>query len=154
MFQKQSIAIALAFVASSSAFAPASFSHKAVATTFVSTVPSYSNINNALFADVEESAEPVAEVEVQVEVQAEAATEEAEPVAEEPAAEKEEEDDINCVAYVVNLSYGKIHNSSKDYLLENLKLGRHATHTRTNLIFKSTRRNPAWWLERTIRKTW
>lgn len=140
MFQKQSIAIVLAFVASSSAFAPASFSQKAVATTFVSTVPSYSNINNALFADVEESAE----VEVQAEVQAEAATEEAEPVAEEPAAEKEEEDDINCVAYVVNLSYGKIHIFLKVNLMANLKLGPHATHTRTNFVFKLTRRNRAW----------
>jgi len=103
----------------------------------VSTVPSYSNINNALFADVEESAEPVAEVEavepvaeveveaaepvaeveVQTEAVAEAATEEAEPVAEKPAKKKEEEDDINCVAYVVNLSYGKIQNSLKVDLL-------------------------------------
>lgn len=124
MFQKQSIAIALAFVASSSAFAPASFSHKAVATTFVSTVPSYSNINNALFADVEESAEPVAEVEVQVEVQAEAATEEAEPVAEEPAAEKEEEDDINCVAYVVNLSYETQHGDLKEQFAKHGKVGK------------------------------
>ena len=146
MFQKPSIAIALAFVASSSAFVPASFSHKAaVATTFVSTVPSYSNINNALFADVEESAEPAAETEVQSDVQAEAVTEVAEPVAEEPAA-KEEEDDINCVAYVVNLSYGKIHNFLKDDLQANLSLGPHATHilVRTNLVFKCNRRNPAW----------
>lgn len=151
MFQKPSIAIALAFVASSSAFVPASFSHKAaVATTFVSTVPSYSNINNALFADVEESAEPAAETEVQSDVQAEAVTEVAEPVAEEPVAEepaaKEEEDDINCVAYVVNLSYGKIHNFLKDDLQANLSLGPHATHilVRTNLVFKCNRRNPAW----------
>jgi hypothetical protein len=146
MFQKPSIAIALAFVASSSAFVPASFSHKAaVATTFVSTVPSYSNINNALFADVEESAEPAAETEVQSDVQAEAVTEVAEPVAEEPAA-KEEEDDIKCVAYVVNLSYGKIHNFLKDDLQANLSLGPHATHilVRTNLVFKCNRRNPAW----------
>jgi len=144
MFQKQSIAILLAFVASSSAFAPASFSRKAVATTFVSTVPSYSNINNALFADVEESAEPVAEVEavepvaeveveaaelvaeveVQTEAVAEAATEEAEPVAEKPAKKKEEEDDINCVAYVVNLSYETEHSNLKEQFAQHGKVGK------------------------------
>jgi hypothetical protein len=135
IFQKQSISILLACIASSSAFTSASFSRKISATTFVPpsviAAPFYSKINNALFSDEQESSEPVteessefvAEVEATdseavveesavaevadasevISAEADESSEEATPA----ASAKKEEDDINCVAYVVNLSYGK-----------------------------------------------
>ena len=86
----KNLTLLLACIASANAFAPSSFNapSRAIASgKVVSTL-----FDTALSADVEESDDVAA------------------PVVEEPAAPAkpaQEEEDINCVAYVVNLSYGE-----------------------------------------------
>ena len=86
----KNLTLLLACIASANAFAPSSFTapSRAIASgKVVSTL-----FDTALSADVEESDDVAA------------------PVVEEPAAPAkpaQEEEDINCVAYVVNLSYGE-----------------------------------------------
>jgi len=129
MFQKQSIAILLACITSASAFTPASFSRKVSATTFVPTtaviaVPSYSKINNALFSDEEESSEPVAETVEATEVISAEADKSSEKGVKPFISKQLEEDDINCVAYVVNLSYETEHGDLKSLFGNHGKVGK------------------------------
>jgi len=111
MFQKQTLAL-LACIASTAAFAPVSLSvttnaQKTFMPKNIVAAASYASLSVSLNSEVEESAEAVVEIP-EVAVVAEVAAE-AEVVAAAPAAPAGPvEDDINCVAYVVNLSYGKL----------------------------------------------
>lgn len=108
MFQKQTLAL-LACIASTAAFAPVSLSvttnaQKTFMPKNIVAAASYAALSVSLNSEVEESAEAVVEIP-EVAVVAEVAAE-AEVVAAAPAAPAGPvEDDINCVAYVVNLSY-------------------------------------------------